>query len=148
MIGLWRDGQRSRRGLAVSASGYSTPRPQAQPSRKGFVHRLLGQIKIAEQADQGREDSPRIDAIKGVEQFADLLGGELGHDDDVSKPATLNQFSKRAGHQTAGYQTAKAMQSARAVILKSPETQIPTKGGRPAVTIQELFFHEILDEQN
>src|SRR6202043_1985085 len=71
---------------------YSTPRPQAQRSRKGFVHRLLGKIKITEQADQGCQNSSRIHAIKGVEQFAYLLGGTLGHDDDLSKPATPNQF--------------------------------------------------------
>src|ERR1700744_623576 len=33
-------------------AGYSTPRPQAQRSRKGFVHRLLGKIKVSEQAHQ------------------------------------------------------------------------------------------------
>src|SRR5258708_3860880 len=76
-------------------AGYSTPRPQAQRSRKGFVHRLLGKIKITEQADQSCQDSPRIQAIKGVEHFAYLLGGTLGHDDDLSKPATPNQFGKR-----------------------------------------------------
>src|SRR5271157_3414451 len=81
-------------------AGYSTPRPQAQGSRKGFVHRLLGKIKITEQADQSRQDSSRIHAIKGVEQFAYLLAGRLGHDtlghdDDLSKPATPNQFDKR-----------------------------------------------------
>src|SRR6266704_4789067 len=76
-------------------AGYSTPWPQAQRSRKGFVHRLLGKIKITEQADQGCQDSSRIHAIKGVEQFAYLLGGTLGHDDDRSKPATPNQFGKR-----------------------------------------------------
>ena len=54
-------------------AGYSTLRPQAQRSRKGFVHRLLGKIKITEQADQSRQDSSRIHAIKGVEQFAYLL---------------------------------------------------------------------------
>ena len=48
-------------------------RPQAQRSRKGFVHRLLGKIKITEQADQSCQDSSRIHAIKGVEQFAYLL---------------------------------------------------------------------------
>jgi hypothetical protein len=32
-------------------AGYSTPRPQAQRSRKGFVHGLLGKIKITKQAD-------------------------------------------------------------------------------------------------
>src|SRR6266704_4288997 len=79
--------------------GYSTPRPQTQRSRKGFVHRLLGKIKITEQADQSCQDSSRISAVKGVEQFAYLLiyliGGTLGHDDDRSKPATPNQFGKR-----------------------------------------------------
>jgi hypothetical protein len=35
-------------------AGYSTPRPQAQHSRKGFVHGLLGKIKITEQAEQSR----------------------------------------------------------------------------------------------
>ena len=67
-------------------AGYSTPQPQAQRSRKGFVHRLLGKIKITEQADQSCQDSPRIHAIKGVEQFAYLLRGALGHDDELSKP--------------------------------------------------------------
>src|SRR5256714_5902490 len=53
--------------------GYSTLWPQAQRSCKGFVHRLLGKIKITEQADQSCQDSSRIHAIKGVEQFAYLL---------------------------------------------------------------------------
>src|SRR5439155_14677131 len=83
--------------------GYSTTGPRAQRSRKGFVHRLLGQIKIAEQADQSCQDSSRIHAIKGVEQFAYLLiyrlGETLGHDfahnGERSKPATRNQFGNR-----------------------------------------------------
>src|SRR6202046_4174728 len=83
-------------------AGYSTRRPQAQRSGKGFVHRPLGRIEITEQADQSCQDSSRIQAIKGVEQFAYLvtylLGGTLGHDTlghdmlghdkDLSKPAT------------------------------------------------------------
>src|ERR1700730_10240121 len=76
-------------------AGYSTARPQAQRSRKGFVHRLLGKIQITEQADQSCQDSSRIHAIKGVEQFAYLLGGTLAHEDVFSKPATPNQFGKR-----------------------------------------------------
>src|ERR1700691_723148 len=60
-------------------AGRATLRPQAQRSRKSFVHRLLGEIKITEQADQSCQDSSRIHAIKGVEQFAYLLGGTLGH---------------------------------------------------------------------
>src|SRR5580700_8575062 len=87
---------------------YSTLRPQAQRSRKSFVHSLLGKIKITEQADQSCQDSSRIHAIKGVKQFAylvmHLLGGRLGHgmlghnmlghDKDLSKPAAPNQFGK------------------------------------------------------
>src|ERR1700690_3191677 len=73
-------------------AGYSTPRPQAQRRRIGFVHRLLSKIKITEQPDQSCQDSSRIPAIKGVEQFAYLLGGTIRHDDDLSKPATPNQF--------------------------------------------------------
>ena len=76
-------------------AGYSTRRPHAQRSRKGFVHRLLGKIEIPEQADQRGQDSPRIRAIKGVEQFADLLGGTLGHDGDVSKPAAPHRRKGR-----------------------------------------------------
>src|ERR1700736_6497158 len=76
-------------------AGHSAPRPQAQRSRKGLVHRLLGKIKITEQADQSCQDPSRIHAIKRVEQFAYLLRGTLGHDDDLSKPATPNQFGER-----------------------------------------------------
>jgi hypothetical protein len=70
------------------------------------VHRLLGKIKITEQADQSCQDSSRLHAIKGIEQFAYLLtyllGGrfgrdKLGHDDDISKPATANQSGGRDG---------------------------------------------------
>ena|SRR6478735_4845028 len=93
-------------------AGYSTPWPQAQRSRKGFVHRLLGKIKITEQADQSCQDSPRIHAVKGVEQFAYLLRGALGHDDDLSKPATPKQFGKR-----------RIDASAQVVTLKSGATE-------------------------
>ena len=75
-------------------AGDSTARPLAQRSRKGLVHRLRGKIKITEQADQRGQDSSRIHAIKGVEQFAYRLGGRLGHDDDLSKPAPPNKLTK------------------------------------------------------
>src|SRR5580700_1247844 len=50
-------------------AGHSTRRPQAERRRKGFVHCLLGQIKITEQADQSCQNSSRLHAIKRVEQF-------------------------------------------------------------------------------
>src|SRR5215469_18963956 len=73
--------------LHSSATGSAQPqRLRASPPR---------QDQITEQADQSCQDSSRIHAIKGVEQFAYLLGGTLGHDNDLSKPATPNQFGKR-----------------------------------------------------
>jgi hypothetical protein len=74
-------------------AGYSSPRPQAQRSGKGLVHRLLGKIKIAEQADQSCQDSSRIHAIKGVEQFA-ICSAERS-DMTTTLPATPIQFGKR-----------------------------------------------------
>src|SRR5260221_7804607 len=79
-------------------AGYSTRRPHAQRSREGFVHRLFGKIKIAEQANQSCQDSSRIHAIKGVEQFAYLLCRALGHADDLSKtsyPESIWQTADR-----------------------------------------------------
>src|SRR4051812_42922701 len=70
-------------------------RPKAQRSRKGFVHRLLGKIKITEQADQSCQDPTRILAIKGVEPFTYLLRGMPRHDDDFSKLAIPDQSGKR-----------------------------------------------------
>ena len=56
---------------------YAGLRPRVQSSGKGLVHHLLGKIEIAEQADQSSQDSSRIHAINGVEQFAYLLSGTL-----------------------------------------------------------------------
>src|SRR3982750_2663593 len=66
------------------ARGCPTGWPGAQRSRKGLVHGLLGKIEITEQADQGCQDPSRIVTVKGVEQFADVIGGLLGHDEDLS----------------------------------------------------------------
>src|SRR5882672_5622797 len=44
-------------------AGYSTPRPEAQRSRKGFVHRLLGKIKITEQAHQRSKNPARFGPV-------------------------------------------------------------------------------------
>ena len=38
-----------------------------------LVHRLLGEIEIAEQTDQGREDAARIGAVDGVDRRAHLF---------------------------------------------------------------------------
>src|SRR5579859_6644679 len=101
-INGFESGRRNQPGPRVI--GHSTRRPRAQRSGKGLVHRLLSEIKITEQADQSCQDSSRIHAIKGVEQFAYLvtylLGGTLGydplgHDNDLSKTSHPNQFGKQ-----------------------------------------------------
>jgi len=45
-------------------------RPLLDCCRKGRVHRLLGDIEIAEQADQRGEDAPRVGAVDGVHHRA------------------------------------------------------------------------------
>ena len=59
-----------------------------QRSRKGFVHRLLGKIKITEQAHQRRQDSARFRPVKSLNGLAELFGHRRRH---------LRQTSKRSG---------------------------------------------------
>ena len=76
-------------------AGHATFRPQAECSRKGFVHRLLGKIEITEQADQSCQDSSRIHAIKRIEQLAYLLSaGSLGHDTLGHQTTLANQLPR------------------------------------------------------
>src|SRR6202050_5430815 len=118
-INGFESGHRNQPGSRVA--GYSTARPQAERRRKSFVHRLLGKIKITEQADQSCQDSSRIHAIKGVEQFAYLvkylIGGTLGHDrlgpHELSQTDTPNQFGKRR------IDASRSRPSAQVVTLKS-----------------------------
>src|SRR5437660_4623860 len=64
---------------------------------------------------------PRIHAIKRVEQFAYLLGGTPGHDDDLSKPPTPNQFGKRRiDAKCPGRDLNSGQQNASSVDSKSP----------------------------
>jgi len=62
---------------------------------KASCIRLLGKIKITEQADQSCQDSSRIHAIKRVEQFGICSMERSDMNADLSKPATSNQFGKR-----------------------------------------------------
>src|SRR5580692_6894629 len=143
---------------------YAGLRPSVQGNRKGFVHRLLCKIKITEQADQSCQDSSRIHAIKGVEQFAYLLGGmlghdTLGHDDDLSKPATPNQFGKRRidalrSRQSAPVVTLKSgQQNASSVDSKSPMRSlsfVPAQHYRVALGSRAIrkLNHKKRDGQN
>src|SRR5882762_1324156 len=59
--------------------GYSTARPLAQRSRKGFVHRLLGDIKISQQAHQRSKNPARFGPVKRLYGSAELFGNILRH---------------------------------------------------------------------
>jgi hypothetical protein len=78
------------------------------------------------------QDSSRIHAIDGVEQFAYVLGGTLGHDDDLSKPATPEQFGKR-----------RIDANAQVVILKSGQQNgSPVDSKSPRHPFELLPSHE------
>src|SRR5215472_3282637 len=73
------------------APGYSTARPQAQRSRKGFVHCLLGKIKITQQADQSCQDSSRFRSVKSLNGLAELFRHRQ-HLSQTSKQSGLTQL--------------------------------------------------------
>jgi hypothetical protein len=81
-----------------------TSRPQAQRSRKGFLHHLLGKIKIAEQADQSCQDSSRIHA--GSSRICSVERSDM--------TTTLANQLPRINLANGG-----SMESAQAVTLKS-----------------------------
>ena len=46
---------------------------------KRVVQRLLGEVKVAEQPDQGGEDAARLGAIDGVHHLAHSFGRVVAH---------------------------------------------------------------------
>ena len=56
------------------------PRPLLDGRREGVLQRLLGEVEVAEEADQRGKDAPRFGAVDGVDRRARLLGRVHGHD--------------------------------------------------------------------
>ena len=52
---------------------HAVARPLLDRRRKGIVHRLFGEIEIAEQADQGCEHTPRVGAVDGIHHLPRTL---------------------------------------------------------------------------
>src|SRR5258708_37250845 len=73
-------------------AGYSTLWPQAQRSRKGFVHRLLGEIKISEQAHQRSKNPARFGPVKRLYGSAELFGNILRHARQTNKRTYSTQL--------------------------------------------------------
>src|SRR5438270_3970577 len=99
--------------LHSSATGSARPqRLRASPPRQDQNHRASGSESpgfVPNPRDKGSR------AIRGRAQW------KLGHDDDLSKPATPNQFGKGRAMQTAQEVTMKSgQQNASWVDSKSP----------------------------
>ena len=73
-------------------AGYSTPRPRVQSSGKGLVHRLLGKIKIAEQAHQRSKYPARFGPVKRLYGSAELFGNILRHAPQTNKRTYSTQL--------------------------------------------------------
>jgi hypothetical protein len=58
---------------------HAVARPAFQRGRERVVHRLLGEVEVAEQADQGGEDAARVGAVEGVYHLAQPVGRVLAH---------------------------------------------------------------------
>ena len=55
---------------ARGIGGHAIARPLLERRGEGVVQRLLGEIEVAEQADQGREDAARLGAVDSVDHLA------------------------------------------------------------------------------
>lgn len=52
--------------LGARMVGHAVPGPALDRGRERVVHRLLGQVEIAEQADEGGQHAARLGAVDGV----------------------------------------------------------------------------------
>ena len=64
------------------------PRPGLQSGGEGLMHRLFGEIEIAEEARKRSQNPARFQPVKGLNGPAELFGLRRGH---------LRQASKRNG---------------------------------------------------
>ena len=58
---------------------HTIPRPTLYRLCEGIVQRLLGGVKVAEQANQGGKDLARFGAVDGIHQLAHPLSRVLAH---------------------------------------------------------------------
>ena len=61
--------------------GHAVARPALDGRGERVVQRLLGEVEVAEQADQRGEDAARLGAVDGVEHLAHRFDRILAHDD-------------------------------------------------------------------
>jgi len=71
--------------------------PVFQSCGKRFVHGILGEIKITEQANQSCQNPSRVRPIQQFDRSTYLLQSRFRHALESSKPAFLNQLSAKSG---------------------------------------------------
>ncbi len=59
--------------------GHAIPRPLLERRREGIVQRVLGEVEVAEHADEGGEDAARVGAVDRVHRLARLFGRVPAH---------------------------------------------------------------------
>src|SRR5439155_884513 len=62
--------QTSRNQPGPGIHGDAIPRPSLQRRREGIVQRLLGEVEVAQQANEGGEHPARVGAVDGVYHLA------------------------------------------------------------------------------
>ena len=55
--------------------GHAIDRPALHRSGEGFLQRLLGEIEVAEEADERRQNAPGLGAVDGLDRLAYGRGG-------------------------------------------------------------------------
>ncbi len=73
-------------------------RPSLQRNRKRFMHRLFGQIEIAQQTHQGRQHPPRLRPVKCLDRRTNLFRRQRRHPRQTNKrrrPAQLRLIASR-----------------------------------------------------
>ncbi len=63
----------------MGIGGHTIPRPLLHRRPEGIMQRLLGEVEVAEQADQSGKDAARLGSIDGVHPLAHPIGGALAH---------------------------------------------------------------------
>ena len=75
---------RGRNQPRARVSRQALPGPALQRGIERVVHRVLGQVEVAEQADERGENATGFRAVHGVEAKANFVRGRGGHGEGVN----------------------------------------------------------------
>ena len=78
-------------------SGRSIARPLLHRRDVGIVQRVLGEVEVAKQADQGGEDAPRLGPVDRIDDLAPPFSGVLAHWRRILDPEFTGRISEGRG---------------------------------------------------